>query len=265
MEIETAKLIEVATAAAREAGAIQKEKYGGELTVDRRLRNDLKLEADRLCEAALVAAIRGAFPDHAIVAEESGRAEGADYVWYVDPLDGTVNYYYGIPYFCTTLACYRQSAGAADSLDRLGEPLVGVTYAPLLDELFVGVAGGEATLNGRPVRVREESGLEEAMLITAFGMYKEKADFTRDRMLPLAARVRKMRNLGACAYDLANIAAGRVSGFFEYGVNDWDLAAGRILVEAAGGRCSAWPLAGGKWLFAASGKNIHDEMRAALR
>ncbi len=101
-------------------------------------------------------------------------------------------------------------------------------------------------------------------MFTAIGTHKEKASFTRDRMLPLANRVMKMRNLGACAYDLANLAAGRVSGFFEYGVNDWDLAAGRILVEAAGGRCSARPLDSGKWLFAASGKNIHADLRAAL-
>lgn len=259
------QISDVAQAAARRAGAIQKEKYGGILNVDKRLRNDLKLEADRLCEAAIIGTIKETFPGHAIVAEESGRAEGDGYVWYVDPLDGTVNFYFGLPYFCTTLACYRQSGAPDGTLAGLGEPLVGVTYATLLDEMFVGVAGKGATLNGRAIAVREEDSLAEAMLITAIGTYDDKAVFARERMLPLGQRVTKMRNLGACAYDLANVATGRASGFFEYGVNEWDLAAGRILVEAAGGRFDAWRLDNGKWFIIGTGKNIFDEVASALR
>lgn len=259
------RIVAVAVAAARKAGAIQREKYGGALNVDKRMQNDLKLEADRLCEAALIGDIRAAFPAHAILAEESGAAAGEGHVWYVDPLDGTVNFYYGIPYFCTTLACYRRPGPDRDGAAGLGEPLVGVTYAPLQDEMFVGVAGRGTTLNGAPVRVREEANLGEAMLITSLTAQPEKIAFTRDRLLPLARRVTKVRGLGACAYDLANVAAGRGSGFFEYGVNAWDMAAGKVLVEAAGGRFSAWPAEGGKWLVAASGKSIHDELSAAVR
>ena len=251
--------------AAGKAGAIQREKFGGALNIDKRLQNDMKLEADRLCEAALIGDIRAAFPDHAILAEESGAVAGEEYIWYVDPLDGTVNFYYGLPYFCTTLACYRRHSEKDDGINGLGEPLLGVTYAPLQDEMFIGIAGQSAMLNGKPIRVREEANLEEALLITAVSLYPEKLDFTMERLLPLAARVTKVRGLGACAYDLAYTAAGRGSGVFEYGVNAWDIATGRVLVEAAGGCFSAWPTPGGKWLVAASGKTIHAGMIAAMR
>lgn len=255
-------LTEVAVAAVRKAGAIQREKYGGMLNVDARYADDLKLEADRLCEKAIVDTLRGAFPDHAILAEESGRAEGAEYIWYVDPLDGTVNFYYGIPYFCSTIACYRQDGGA-DPVG-LGEPVLGATYAPLTDELFLGVAGGGASMNGKPVRVREEPSLEEALLITAIGNNPRKLTFTREIILDLSLRVRKTRNLGACALDLATVAAGRASGFIEYGVNPWDLAAGRVLVEAAGGVFTVRRTAAGKFALVASGRNIHGELVEAF-
>ncbi len=260
------EIVDVAAAAARKAGAIQKEYFGKRLNVDKLLKNDVKLEADRLCETAIIGTIRNAFPNHAIAAEESGKAEGEQYIWYVDPLDGTVNFYYGIPYFCTTLACYRKTAAMLDGLGlaSLGDPLVGVTYAPLLDEMFIGIAGEGATLNNNKVEIREEDSLAESYVISAIGNAPEKVNFTADYMLPLARKVRKMRNLGACAYDLANTAAGRASGFFEFGVNAWDIAAGRVLVEAAGGRFSAQKTDSGQWFVAASGQNIHEALLAEL-
>lgn len=261
MPSDTEKIAAVAVDAARRAGAIQKEKYGGLLNVDAKLADDLKLEADRLCETAIVGAIRDSFPDHAILAEESGRAEGAEYIWYVDPLDGTVNFYYGIPYFCTTLACYRQTA---DDPSGMGEPVLGVTYAALTDELFVAKTGQGAFLNDRPVRVREETALSESFIITSFGNNPKKLEFTRKAILPLSLRIRKTRNMGAAALDLANVAAGRASGYLEVGINPWDVAAGRALVEAAGGAFTARTLPGNRLAVAASGKTIHAQLVEAL-
>ena len=254
-------LAAVAVEAARRAGAIQRGLFGGTVNVDRRLANDIKLEADRLCEEAIVAVVRGAFPSHAILAEEGGATGGSGHVWYVDPLDGTVNFYYGIPYFCTTLACYASDAGEAGGM---GTPLVGVTFAPLADELFVAARGRGATLNGVAIRMREESVLAESLLLTAIGNYDGKLDFMLETTMPLSRRVFKLRNLGACAYDLANVAAGRASGFFEYAVNPWDIAAGRILVEEAGGAFGAEALPGGKVTVAAAGGAIYGELAAAV-
>lgn len=257
-------MLAVAVAAARRAGAIQLEKFRGDLNVDAKPVGDLKLEADRLCEQAIVDALRQRYPSHAIVAEESGRADGAEYVWYVDPLDGTVNYYFGIPHFCTTLACYRQT-GAADDPVGMGEPLLGVTYAPVADEMFVGVIGRGATLNGRPVRVREVDSLADAFVTTTIGNKEPKISFTREWTLELSPKLRKTRNLGACALDLAYVAAGLTSGSMEYGLSSWDVAAGRVLVEAAGGVVSMRAIEGGQVAIVASGRNIHPELAAALR
>ena len=258
-------VVKIATNAARKAGDIQREKFGSVLTVDKRMRNDLKLETDRLCEASLVNDVRKAFPNHAILAEEGGATSGEEYIWYIDPLDGTVNFYYGIPYFCTTLACYRRTGPDDDGIKSMGEPLVGVTYAPLQDELFVGVVGQKATMNGQRITVREEPNLEEVALLTAISLYPEKYDFTMNRLLPLAARITKVRSVGACAYDLASVAMGRGSAFCEYGVHAWDHAAGRAIIEAAGGSYSAWPTPDKKWLVAASGKTVHADLVAAVR
>lgn len=259
-DIET--LSAVAVAAARKAGDIQREKYGGILNVDAKLAGDLKLEADRLCEAAIVRTVREHFPDHAILAEEGGMTEGAEYIWYIDPLDGTVNFYYGIPYFCTTLACYRRSGG--DDAAEMGEPVLGVTHMPLSGELYRAARGKGAFLNDRPIRVREEDGLEDAYVITALGNNAGKLSYTREVILELSLRVRKTRNLGAAALDLAMTAAGRASGYMEYGINPWDFAAGRLLVEEAGGLFTTRPLGNGKFAVAASGRNIHRQLVEAM-
>ncbi len=253
-------IVTVAEAAARRAGAIQMEKYGGLLNVDAKLASDIKLEADRLCEAAMLEEITKRFPSHAVLAEESGAAEGADCVWYVDPLDGTVNFYHGLPYFCTTLACYRKTGGGGSDLDALGKPLVGVTYSPIIGEMFTAIAGRGLTLNGRRVRIREEQSLSEALCITSIGNDPEVLGFTERVTLRVCRRIRKARNLGARAYDIANAACGRASGYFEYRVKAWDIAAGKIQVEEAGGRFSLRQCPDGNWVGVASGKNIHDEL-----
>ncbi|MCC8190432.1 MAG: inositol monophosphatase [Planctomycetes bacterium] len=261
---EIDRIVAVGTAAVRRAGEIQREKFGGLLTVDAKLADDIKLEADRLCEEAILETIRAAFPTHAVLAEEGGSVEGTEFRWYIDPLDGTVNFYHGMPYFCSTLACYRQDAGGDHDPYGIGRPLVGITYAAPTDELFVGVAGQGTTLNGRAVTVREEADLADAFLLTAFGNSPENVAFTREVTLELSLRIRKTRNMGACAYDLANVAAGRASGFFQYGVNIWDIAAGRILVEAAGGMYHARRARNGRWALVASGKNIHGALLSTL-
>lgn len=265
MSQEIDHIVAVGVAAAQKAGAIQREKFGGILNVDAKLADDIKLEADRLCEKAIVDAIREAFPSHAILAEEGGRDEGSGYRWYIDPLDGTVNFYHGMPYFCTTLSCYRLDPSAAGDPDYLGEPVAGITYAPPTDEMFIGVIGRGTTLNGRPVKVREEESLADALILTAIGNNEANIAFTRRVTLDLSQRVRKTRGMGAAAYDLANVAAGRASGFFEYGLNIWDIAAGRVQVEAADGLFHARLFANGKWAVAASGRNINEEMARILQ
>ncbi|MDR1611838.1 MAG: hypothetical protein LBT97_03530 [Planctomycetota bacterium] len=249
-------MLDVAVTAARRAGAVQREKFGGELKVLAKPVGDIKLEADRLCEAAIVETIRDRYPVHAVLAEEGGKTDGAEYIWYVDPLDGTVNYYFGVPHFCATLACYRQTG---DSESGLGEPVLGVTYAAMEDDMYVAAAGRASKVNGRPVRVREEESLEDALVIAALGNQPGKLVFTRQVVLELSKRIRKTRNLGAAALDLAYVASGKASAFFEYGVNAWDIAGGIVLVEAAGGMVTVRRMEGGLAVVA-SGRNIHHQL-----
>ncbi len=258
------ELLEVAIAAAHRAGAIQMEMFGKVLNVDAKTADDVKLEADRLCERAIIDTIRQTYPTHAILAEESGTADGAEYIWYVDPLDGTVNFFYGVPYFCTTIACCRHPGAGAITPANMGEGMAAVTYAAPTGEMFIASPESGLTLNGRKMRVREDASLADAFLLTAYGNSEEKLRFTREVTLPLSPKVRKIRNLGALAYDLALVASGRASGIYQYGFQVWDVAAGRIMVEAAGGEFHARRYANGNWVMAAAGKSVQKHLLAAL-
>ncbi len=258
-------ILELAIAAAHRAGAIQMDMFGKHLNVDAALSDDIKLEADRLCEKAIIDTIRATYPSHAILAEESGQAQGADYIWYIDPIDGTVNYYYGIPYFCTTLACYRVPEQGEITPCNMGTPVAAVTYAPPTGDMFLATPETGLTVNGASGRTQERSALADAYIITAYGSSEEKLRFTREVLLPLAPQVRKVRNLGALAYDLANVAAGKGSAVIQYGLKVWDIAAGKMLVEAGGGVFYTKQHASGIWSIAAGEKTVCDSLFARLQ
>jgi len=275
-------LKETALAAARAAGAIQKRLYGTLLNVDQATRHDVKLEADRLCEQAIIETIRREWPDHAILTEEAGTLGGDGECWWlIDPLDGTVNFFYGLPYFCTSVACYRRPAacgtaacstaapGCGGSLPRglesLGEPLVGVVYAPPTDELFVAEAGGGATLNGTPIRPSGVASLEEAIVGTGFGARPGAVDHFVEQITRLAPRVRKVRSLGSAAYDLCNVACGRLTAFYEQRLRSWDIAAAGVILREAGAILDALSFVEGEWNTVAAAPGIYPQFRGLVR
>ncbi len=245
--------------ALKRAGAIQSENYGSLLNVDEARRNDIKLEVDRLCEEAMVETIHATSPDHAILGEEGGARGAGDCVWILDPLDGTVNYFYGIPYFCSSAACYKRND------DVLAEPLAGAVYVPLRDELFLATPGEGATLNGRPVRAAEVAELSQSMVATGFGSTDEALRMNFAIQSRLAPRIRKLRCLGAAAYDLCNVGCGRLSGFYERGLYTWDIAAARIVIEEAGGRFDAVEYAPHRWDVVACAPGIFDDFIRVVR
>jgi len=227
--------------------------------VDRLHAHDIKLETDRLSEIAIVDTVRAAFPGHRIHAEEGGELPGEDdCVWLVDPLDGTMNYAQGFHYFCSCIACYRRPAGLpATGLAGLGEPLVGVVHAPALDQLFVGVAGRSATLNGQPLRIAPALSLADAVVGVSLGSEEK----TMARMLSVVAsllrRCRKLRLFGACGLDVANVAAGRLSALVQRQVRCWDFAAARVILEAAGGVVDALAIGPDRWDVLACVPDLH--------
>lgn len=264
-------LRDTAVAAARDAAEIQTRHFRSTLRVDRQGPHDVKLEVDRLCEQAIVDTIRRRWPDHAIVTEEGGRAEGAgDHTWFVDPLDGTVNYFYGLPYYCVSVACYRTSGGEAEgeyprSPASPGEPLVGVVCAPPTGELFVAEAGRGAECNGSRIQASGVSDLAEAMAAMGFGSRPDSVARFADRVARVGPHLRKVRCLGAAAYDLCQVAAGRLSAFAERGLHSWDIAAAQVVLREAGAVLDSAEVEAECWDVVASAPGIHPRFRDLVR
>ena len=223
----TADFAAVAVEAALRAGAIQKARYGQQIQIHQKGEIDLVTEVDRSCEDAILDVLRSRCPGHDIVTEETQLARtGSRYVWFTDPLDGTTNYAHGYPFFCVSVAL---------TID--GQPAAGAVYDPIKEELFTAERGGGARLNGRPLRVSSTTALLRSLLVTGFP-YDLRDDLrAKLRLFNLfMGHARAIRRDGAAALDLCYLAAGRVDGFWEERLQPWDMMAGTLMVEEAGGR-----------------------------
>jgi myo-inositol-1(or 4)-monophosphatase len=233
-------------------------------TTSKTSRIDIVTAADTEVEAFLVAELTKSFPDHHIVGEEGGGqgapAAGAAYHWFVDPIDGTVNFASKLPHFCTSIALA--------TADR--EPLLGVVYDPTRRELFTAVRGGGATLNGKPLRVTQTAELVDAVITSGFPYDKHtNPDNNLREWGAFLTRIRGERRLGSAALDLAYLAAGRLDGYWEKDLKPWDAMAGMLMVREAGGVVTdyaggAWPQREDRGRYVASNGRIHDEMLAVL-
>ncbi len=217
---------------ARDAGQLLLEKFG-RVAVSKKGDIDLVTEADLASEALIIERIRSHQPKHSILAEESGNAVviGGEnrWKWIIDPLDGTTNYAHGYPCFAVTLA-----------LEHDGELAVGVTFDPTRNEMFAAERGKGASLNNKPIRVSKTESLSEALLVTGFPYdFKRRDDFAR-HITQFLLGARGVRRDGSAAIDLAYVACGRFDGMWEEGLNPWDMAAGILLIEEAGGQVSGY-------------------------
>jgi myo-inositol-1(or 4)-monophosphatase len=225
-------MLNFAIEAARDAGRLLMDKYGS-VTVTKKGEINLVTEADLASEQLIVERIKSHYPRHAILAEESGDAvviEGSSqWKWIIDPLDGTTNFAHGYPCFCVTIA-----------LEYDGEIVIGVTYDPTRDELFAAERGRGASLNGKPIRVSDTENLGDALIVTGFPYnFKDRPDFSR-HLVAFLMSARGVRRDGSAAIDLAYVACGRFDGFWEEGLNPWDMAAGVLLIEEAGGNVTGY-------------------------
>jgi myo-inositol-1(or 4)-monophosphatase len=188
-------------------------------------RSDFVTQVDREAEAAILDVLMKAYPDHGVLAEESGARSGNDYTWYIDPLDGTTNFIHGYPQFGISLA-----------LEHRGRIEHSVVFDPLRDELFTASRGEGARLNDRRIRVSSTQHLDHALLGTGFPVRTiEKIDPWLKTFRALLLKSSGIRRAGAAALDLAHVAAGRFDGFWEMGLKPWDMAAGTLLIREAGG------------------------------
>ncbi|GAB3387957.1 inositol monophosphatase family protein [Lysobacter fragariae] len=196
------------------------------LNVVQKERMDYASEVDGLAEAAIIKELRRSTPDYAILGEETGASGAGRYTWVIDPLDGTSNYLHGLPHFCVSIA-----------LVEAGEPIHGVIFDPLRNELFTASRGSGAMLNDKRIRVAERKELAGAMLITGFPPRERKNTSAQLKCIDvLLTEAEDIRRTGSAALDLAYVACGRADAYFESGVKPWDIAAGALLVREAGGK-----------------------------
>lgn len=248
----SAALLDLARDAAHAAGALLLERFGDPASgvAAKSSRTDLVSDSDRDAEALALGIIAAARPDDAIVAEEGGGGGGASGVtWLVDPLDGTINYLWGVPQWCVSVAAQDGAGG-----------LVGVVHDPCRGETFTAVRGEGARLDGAPVAVRRGAPLGEALVATGFSYRAEERARQAARLARVLPAVRDVRRLGAAALDLAWVAAGRLDGYYETGLNPWDRAAGELLVREAGGVVEELPGAG----LVAAEANLIGALRALV-
>jgi len=227
-------LLDTAVAAARAAGELQRRHFYKPPQVTAQMAHDVKLVLDVRSQQLIERTILRRFPTHEILGEEGSRpgadARKSEIRWVIDPLDGTVNFFYNIPVFCVSIAAQERQR------DGSWRNVVGVIYDSMRDELFSTAAGEPARMNGRVARVSRRSRLADSVCAVAFFKNPYTIRHGRAAFNTLLPRVRKMRLLGAAALDMAYVACGRFDAYIEFGVKLWDIAAGLLLVENAGGR-----------------------------
>ncbi len=223
-----AAFVETATEIALAAGSLLRYFFERRVRFEMKGDYDLVTEADRASEKLVVERLREHFPTHSIVAEEGGGQEtGTEYRWYVDPLDGTTNFAHGYPAWNVTMA-----------LEKSGELIAGVVFDPFRGELFAAEKGSGAFLNGHRLKVSAASRIADSLLCTGFPNHNRKTNPNIHYFHDLAMSAHGVRRGGSAGIDLAYVAAGRLDGFWEFGLSPWDMAAGIVLIEEAGGVCS---------------------------
>jgi len=250
--------LDFAIATVHEAGAVLRDYYRTGVTVKYKSEIDLITEADRASETLILSRIRSAYPDCAILSEESGAsANASSAVWIADPLDGTTNFAHGLPIFSVTLAVVVD-----------GVIQVGVTYDPIHGELYTAQRGQGAYLNGKRLRVSTVPVLDRALLVTGFPYDRRTNPNNNIRQFTdFSLRAQGVLRLGSAALDLGAVAAGRIDGYWEWGINPWDVAAGVLMIAEAGGQVTmpdGLPLDLYARKIVASNRLIHDEMVQVL-
>lgn len=253
--------VDFACEISKEAGNILLRGFrSGSTLISHKSRTELVTDADRASEALLVDRISQQFPTHAIIAEEGGRKDAAGgFIWYVDPLDGTNNFAHGLPFFCVSIGVF--------SIEEQ-RVVAGVVYSPFMNEMFTAARGKGAFLNETTIRVSTLDDIGDTLVATGFPYDKDVSENNNlkefNRIITLIQGIRRM---GSAAIDLSYVACGRLDGYWEGKLKSWDMAAGSLIVEEAGGMVTRYD--GGSFQpefpeIAASNGKIHDQLLALL-
>ena len=260
------KALKASVEAAKAAGVLMRKNLREEKKANEVTSHDIKLELDVRCQKLIEKKLHAAFPEISFLGEEgdSGAAD-SEYRWVVDPIDGTVNFAYGIPHACVSIALQsrsrRSEVGGQKTRHSEHGTLVGVVYDPFQDELWTAIRGQAAKLNGRKIHASGRRDLAECIVTVGFAKDAESLEKSLPNFIWLARRVRKIRIMGAAALGLTYVATGRLDAYLERGVSLWDVAAGGLILECAGGKFWTAPAkAPGKLRMMASNGLIHDKL-----
>ena len=272
---EFRQALDIAVSAAQGAGKLMRANFRSPKKINSSTQHDIKLELDVRCQKRIEKTLRSAYPRMAILGEEGVLGDTqAEQRWVVDPIDGTVNFTYGIPHCCVSIALQIRSSKfkVQDSRfkvsahpDAAYATVVGVVYDPFCDELWTAVRGRLAYLNGKTICVSQRSRLDEAIVSIGFAKYRT----TMNRMLPvlnrLVGRVRKIRIMGAAALAMTYVASGRMDAYIEAGIRLWDIAAGGLILECAGGDFWHEPMPGKhKFRIMANNGLLRNKLRSFI-
>jgi myo-inositol-1(or 4)-monophosphatase len=222
--------LHTATQAAQKAGQLLKTNFGKAPEVDAKMAHDIKLALDVECQRLITEHLLSTYPQHALYGEEGLEGDqSSEFNWIVDPLDGTVNYFYGLPHFCVSIG-----------LRQGDEIIAGVIYDPMREELFTATREAPALLNGLPIQASGRADLGECVATVGFSKSQQSLQQGLPLFALVAERVRKMRMLGSAALEMAYLASGRTDIYIERNIGLWDIAAGKIILEKAGGTVKLW-------------------------
>jgi myo-inositol-1(or 4)-monophosphatase len=239
-KISTNQALDVAVKAAHAAGKIMRDNWHRPKRVNSAEAHDIKLELDVRCQKLITKILQTAFPEISLLGEEGDSGDAAsDYRWVVDPIDGTVNYFFGMPHAAVSIALQRRKG-------KIYKTVLGAIYDPFTDELWTTTLGGKTKLNGRVVRVSKRGKPGEAVVAMGFSKSRENLEKSLPHLVRLARQTLKIRMMGSAALELAYVASGRLDLYVERTINLWDIAAGALMVENSGGECWTRPAPGGK-------------------
>lgn len=264
-----------AAKAARAAGQVMHANWHQPKRVNSAEAHDIKLELDVQCQALIEKILAAAFPQIPVLGEEGSTGDvNAEYRWVIDPIDGTVNYFFGMPHACVSIALQKRAVcsvlrdqkkprGANRHASRIAhhESVIGVIYDPFTDEIWTTTKGQPTRLNGKIVRVSNRSKLEDCVIAIGFSKSKDNLEKSLSHLNRLARRVKKIRIMGSAALELVYVASGRLDAYIERTINLWDVAAGSLLVENAGGEFYVLPAPGGKLRMCADNGRLRKKMQ----
>jgi myo-inositol-1(or 4)-monophosphatase len=240
-----------AVKAARAAGQVMHANWHKPKRVNSAEAHDIKLELDVRCQALIEKILAAAFPEIPVLGEEGNTGDtSAEYRWVIDPIDGTVNYYFGLPHAATSIA-----------LQHRGESVVGVIYDPFTDEIWTTTKGQPTRLNGKIVRVSNRTKIEDCIIAMGFSKSQDNLEKSLPHMIRISRRAKKMRIMGSAALELVYVASGRLDAYVERTINLWDVAAGCLLVENAGGEFYAVPAPNGKMRMCADNGKLRKKLQ----